>query len=70
MILFPNINPTAFSFFGINIQWYGIAYALGLFLGLFYAKKIQKSDSAGKLNIYDDLVLWVALGTIIGGRIG
>ena len=40
MISFPNINPTAFSFFGIDIQWYGIAYATGLLLGLFYSKKI------------------------------
>ena len=42
MIAFPNINPTAFSIFGIDIQWYGMAYATGLFLGLIYAKYILK----------------------------
>ena len=31
MINFPKINPTAFSFFGIDIQWYGMAYATGFF---------------------------------------
>ena len=43
MIAFPNINPTAFSFFGIDIQWYGMAYVTGLFLGLIYAKSIIKN---------------------------
>ena len=27
---FPNINPTAFEIFGLEIKWYGISYALGL----------------------------------------
>ena len=23
---FPNINPTAFEIFGLEIKWYGISY--------------------------------------------
>ena len=42
MITFPNIDPTAFSLFGIDIQWYGIAYATGLLFGLLNAKRILK----------------------------
>jgi len=70
VISFPNINPTAFSIFGINIQWYGIAYALGLLLGLFHAKKILKDKEIIKSKIFDDLILWLALGVIFGGRLG
>ncbi len=70
MITFPNINPTAFSFFGIDIQWYGIAYATGLFLGLIYAKCIIKNKNTIKANVLDDFILWAALGIIIGGRLG
>ncbi|PPR27209.1 MAG: Prolipoprotein diacylglyceryl transferase [Alphaproteobacteria bacterium MarineAlpha9_Bin4] len=70
MIPFPNINPTAFSFFGIDIQWYGIAYAMGFFLGLMYAKKILSNKKIIDPKIFEDLILWLALGVIIGGRLG
>ena len=70
MISFPNINPTAFSFFGIDIQWYGIAYAAGLLLGLFYSKKIINNKNTLQKEAFDDLIFWIALGTIIGGRLG
>ena len=70
MIAFPNINPTAFSILGIDIQWYGIAYAAGLLLGLYYSKSLIKNKNTLKLKNFDDLILWIALGTIIGGRLG
>ena len=70
MIPFPNINPTAFSIFGIDIQWYGLAYATGLFLGLVYAKSIVKNKNTVQASVLDDLLFWVAFGTIIGGRLG
>ncbi len=70
MLNFPNINPVAFTLFGIDIKWYGISYALGFLLGILYAKYlIKKSNLLEKIKI-DDLLLWVALGTIIGGRLG
>ena len=70
MISFPNINPTAFSLFGIDIQWYGISYATGLLFGLLNAKRIIKIKGHINSKLFDDLVLWIALGTIIGGRLG
>ena len=70
MISFPNINPTAFSIFGLDIQWYGVAYAMGLLLGLFHAKKILKNKKIINIKVIDDLILWLALGVIIGGRLG
>ena len=70
MIPFPKINPTAFNIFGVDIQWYGIAYAMGLFLGLIYSKNLIKKTETIKKEVFDDIVLWIALGTIIGGRLG
>ncbi len=70
MITFPKINPTAFSIFGIDIQWYGLAYATGLLLGLIYAKRLIKNKDTIKKEVFDDITLWVAFGTIIGGRLG
>ena len=70
MITFPNIDPTAFSLFGIDIQWYGIAYATGLLFGLLNAKRILKKEEYLNSKLFDDLFLWIAIGTIIGGRVG
>ena len=67
---FPDINPTAFSLFGIKIQWYGISYALGIFLALLYSKYLAKKFNSISYKILDDILIWIALGIIIGGRIG
>lgn len=68
---FPNINPNAFEIFGIAIKWYGLAYAIGLITGLWNCKRVISAipGNANKKNI-DSLLIWVALGTIIGGRFG
>ena len=69
MIAFPNIDPTAFSLFGIDIQWYGsLCYCL--LFGLLNAKRILKKEEYLNSKLFDDLFLWIALGTIIGGRVG
>ena len=67
---FPNINPTAFEIFGLEIKWYGISYALGLILALFLCKILSKKYNKFKEKIFDDILIWVALGIILGGRIG
>ena len=67
---FPNIDPTAFEIFGVGIKWYGISYALGLLLALWYAKKIAKKSAAVEVKVLDDVLIWTAFGIIIGGRLG
>ncbi|MDA9558513.1 prolipoprotein diacylglyceryl transferase [Alphaproteobacteria bacterium] len=67
---FPNITPTAFTIFGIDIQWYGISYALGIFLALLYSKNLAKKFNSLNQKILDDILIWIALGIIIGGRLG
>ena len=67
---FPNINPTAFTFMKIDVQWYGIAYAVGLLLGLMNAKIITKKKNIFEGKVFDDIFIWIVLGTLIGGRIG
>ena len=67
---FPDIDPVAIILFGISIKWYGIAYALGLLIGLAYAKLLSKKTKIIASSNFDDILIWAALGTIIGGRIG
>jgi phosphatidylglycerol:prolipoprotein diacylglycerol transferase len=73
---FPLIDPIAISIGPIAIRWYALAYVVGLLGGWFYAKRLAaKADLWGGLKQpkpidVDDLIVWVALGVVLGGRIG
>ncbi len=67
---FPNIDPNAFIIFGLEIKWYGVSYAVGLLISLFYSKFLSKKYKLLDENIIDDLFIWSAIGIIIGGRLG
>lgn len=56
---------------GFGIRWYGLSYLLGFLAAYFIIKKLAARDSlALSKEIVADLVFWVALGTVIGGRLG
>ncbi|MDE7104842.1 MAG: prolipoprotein diacylglyceryl transferase [Ruminococcus sp.] len=60
-----HINPTAFTVFGIEIQWYGIIIAFGLLLAVLYCFPRMK-----KFGIDADKAIDAVIGGIIGGVIG
>ncbi len=60
-----HINPTAFTIGGIEIQWYGIIIALGLFLAVLYCFPKMK-----RFGIDSDRAVDAVLGGVIGGIIG
>lgn len=59
------IDPTAFTVFGIEIQWYGIIIACGLLLAVFYCFPRMK-----KFGIDADRATDAVIGGVIGGIIG
>jgi len=64
-----NLNPVAIEFFSIEIRWYSLAYIFGILIGWFYCKKILiKNKNTSKL--FDDLISYLIVGLIIGGRLG
>jgi phosphatidylglycerol---prolipoprotein diacylglyceryl transferase len=73
---FPAFDPIAVSFGPFAIRWYALAYIAGILLGWFYARALIKTEhlwgGAPPLTLldFDDFVLWVTLGIILGGRIG
>ncbi|MBM6582348.1 prolipoprotein diacylglyceryl transferase [Microvirga sp. BT689] len=73
---FPLIDPVAISIGPFAIRWYALAYVAGLIGGWFYAKRLAaRADLWGGLKQpkpidVDDLIVWVALGVVLGGRIG
>ncbi|MEM1138593.1 MAG: prolipoprotein diacylglyceryl transferase [Pseudomonadota bacterium] len=76
---YPIIDPVLIQIGPIAIRWYALAYLAGLVLGWFYIANLLKSNplwarTPGGAPLdkeaLDDLLFWVTLGVIIGGRIG
>lgn len=73
---FPAIDPVALAIGPITIKWYALAYIAGLIGGWYYARRLVMADSLWgvvkrpQVIDIDDLVVWVALGVVLGGRIG
>ena len=64
-----NFDPVAFRLFAIDIRWYSLAYIFGILLGWFYCKKFLIKDKVIS-TIFDDLISYLIIGIIIGGRLG
>ena len=71
---FPNlfsgdieINRVAFTFFGIDIYWYGILIALGVILAFAYALKRSKKVGLISDNVFDAAFISIIVG-FIGAR--
>jgi phosphatidylglycerol:prolipoprotein diacylglycerol transferase len=74
---FPNFDPVLVHLGPFAIRWYALAYVAGILLGWRYAVMLVKNErlwggQAPTLNPLqiDDLVLWITLGVILGGRLG
>jgi phosphatidylglycerol:prolipoprotein diacylglycerol transferase len=73
---FPSIDPVLVSVGPFSVRWYALAYVVGILLAWFYARTIIRSDQlwGGRAPLtvadYDDFVLWVTIGIILGGRLG
>ena len=75
-IPFPAFDPVLISFGPIAIRWYALAYIVGILLGWLYARttigneKLWGGPAPLTVTDFDDFVLWVTLGIILGGRLG
>ncbi len=75
-LAFPNIDPVLLTIGPLPIRWYALAYIAGLILGWAYARALagQKAFWGGAPPLgredADDLLLYAALGVIVGGRLG
>lgn len=71
MLVHPDFDPVAFSLGPLHVRWYGLMYLLGFVggwaLGRYRAKQPNSGWTAAQI---DDLVFYIALGVILGGRIG
>jgi phosphatidylglycerol:prolipoprotein diacylglycerol transferase len=76
VIPFPAFDPVLVHIGPLAIRWYALAYIVGILLGWAYARVLVRSERlwGGKAPLtvldFDDFLLWVTLGIILGGRIG
>ena len=73
---FPAIDPVLVSIGPFAVRWYALAYICGILLGWLYARTIIANQrlwggpAPFTATDFDDFVLWVTLGIILGGRTG
>jgi phosphatidylglycerol:prolipoprotein diacylglycerol transferase len=70
MLNYPEIDPVLLSLGPLKIHWYGLMYLFGFssawLLGIWRAKKNESWDR----EQVGDLILYCALGAVLGGRLG
>ena len=70
-----NLNPVLLDFGFIVIRWYSLAYIFGILIGWWFAKKIiihilKKTNVKFNLSDFDDLITYLIISLLIGGRLG
>jgi phosphatidylglycerol---prolipoprotein diacylglyceryl transferase len=75
-IPFPAFDPVLIAIGPFAIRWYALAYIFGILIGWLYARALIRNDrlwgGSAPMTVadYDDFILWVTFGIILGGRIG
>ena len=64
-----DVDPVCFSLGPLTVRWYGVMWALGIWLVLFIMGKIYKKEQIAE-PLLDKLFMYVLLGTVIGARLG
>jgi len=71
MIYEHNLNPVALEFFSLKIYWYSLAYIFGFIFCNYYSKYLIKKKLLNlELSIVDDLITWLIVSVLLGGRLG
>lgn len=79
-IPFPQISPEIFTLtlgdFSFSLRWYALAYIAGLLIGWRMVMGLMKrpalwgGDAPVAPGKIEDLLSWIILGVILGGRLG
>jgi len=64
-----HVNPEIFHIGHFAIRWYGLLFALAFLLGYIIVGNMFKKEGVPE-KLLDKLTLYMALGTIIGARLG
>lgn len=68
---FPNLSPIAFSIGPFSLRWYALAYLFGIIVAwILVNRTIKKHNISISQTQLEDIVFYVTLGIILGGRLG
>ena len=74
---FPDFDPVLIHLGPFAIRWYALAYVAGILIGWRYAAGLATNarlwPARGPVATADqigDLILWITVGIIVGGRLG
>jgi phosphatidylglycerol---prolipoprotein diacylglyceryl transferase len=72
MLVHPNFDPIAFSIGPLSVRWYGLMYLVGFATAYLLGRHRIKRAMSGRITnvILDDVLFFVVLGVILGGRLG
>ncbi|MGD0388465.1 MAG: prolipoprotein diacylglyceryl transferase [Tepidisphaeraceae bacterium] len=71
LIHYPQIDPVMFQIGPLKIRWYGMAYLTGFVLAyLVLGRLVRQNVLRISKEALSDLVGWLALGVVAGGRTG
>ncbi|WP_423910556.1 prolipoprotein diacylglyceryl transferase [Candidatus Spongiihabitans sp.] len=71
MIVHPNFDPVALSIGPLSIHWYGLMYLCGFAAGMVLGRyRARRSRAGWQEDEVVDLVFYIAVGIIAGGRLG
>ncbi len=69
MLNYPDFNPIALQIGPLAIRWYGLTYLFG-FIGCYWLSVIRGRGTQWTAQKLADVLFYVAIGIILGGRIG
>lgn len=64
-----NPDPEIFRLGPLAVRWYGVLFASGFLFGYLIMRKFFKNEGIGD-EVLDRLTIYMALGTIVGARLG
>lgn len=72
MLVHPQIDPVALQLGPLAVRWYGLMYLVGFVGGMLLGRlRIRRRPELGiSVRDLDDLLFYIVLGVILGGRLG
>ncbi|OGT21025.1 MAG: prolipoprotein diacylglyceryl transferase [Gammaproteobacteria bacterium RIFCSPHIGHO2_02_FULL_42_13] len=71
MLIYPKMNPIAFHIGPLAVHWYGLMYLVSFILGWLLASyRVKKYNLSYTNEQLADWLFYIALGILLGGRIG
>lgn len=70
-LIYPQIDPVAFSFGPLQVHWYGLMYLLGFIMAWGLAQwRVKHYHLDWTSEQIGDVIFFAAIGVIMGGRLG